>query len=370
MKIKNFIVATLIGAGTLFLAWCELVPTTSHYSKSIIGKYQTTDGESFLIREYASGLQLLYSGNDFNKPAESIYFFKSIFKVYPIKTLSGNNFEFVWNNDFDLTGFDCKEDWNGNYTECDLWNKIFKRNLFPSESWQTFKITPIKSIEEVRQEAMNATPPVENWEFLTSDLVELKDIYTWFKLDIKYATTDNFMWEQMYTQARAFLQRPAAEALIKTAEQLKLLWYGVVIYDAYRPWTVTKMFWDSTPDAQKNFVADPSKGSRHNRGGAVDIWLYDLSNWQIIEMPSWYDEFSERAYPSYPGGNTKARWHRDLMRYYMENNWFTVNDDERWHFDFQWWEKYPINNVEFDKIPKPELEKEFGQKVEILKQDK
>jgi len=109
---------------------------------------------------------------------------------------------------------------------------------------------------------------------------------------------------------------------------------------------------DSTPDIHKNFVADPSKWSRHNRGGAVDIGLYDLKTWEIMDMTSGYDEFSERAWPDYPWGTTKARWDRDLLISYMEKNGFTVNDDERWHFDYQWWEKYRINNIWFDEISK------------------
>lgn len=335
-----------------FLWWCELMSSTNSYKNQAVWKYQTDEWETILIREYASWLQLLYSGNNTSKPEELIYFNKWFFITYPLKVMTWDKFEFKWENLFAITGFACQKDLSGNYTECDIWTKKFKRKLFPSESWETFKIVPIKPIEEVKQEAMSAIPPVENGEFLSADLVELVDLYSEFKLDIKYATKDNFMGEQMYPEARAFLQRPAAEALINVAQQLKELWFGIIVYDAYRPWFVTKMFWDSTPESQKNFVADPNKWSRHNRGGAVDVGLYDLQSGEIVEMISGFDEFSERAYPNYPGGTTKARWNKDILIFYMEKNGFTVNDDERWHFDYQWWEKYRINNIGFDEIVK------------------
>ena len=114
------------------------------------------------------------------------------------------------------------------------------------------------------------------------------------------------------------MQKPAAEALKRVQEKLKAQGYGLLIFDAYRPWHVTKMFWDATPEKFHNFVADPSKGSRHNRGCAVDLGLYDLKTGKVVEMVSGYDEFSDRAFPDYPGGTSRQRWHRDLLRRAME----------------------------------------------------
>jgi serine beta-lactamase-like protein LACTB len=146
------------------------------------------------------------------------------------------------------------------------------------------------------------------------------------------------------------MQRPAAESLVRVNRKLTPLGYGLLVHDAYRPWYVTKVFWDATPTDKKLFVADPSKGSRHNRGCAVDITLYDLKTLKPIEMVSTYDETTDRAYPNYPGGTSLQRWHRDLLRTAMEAEGFTVYEAEWWHFDFKDWQKYPIQNIRFEQI--------------------
>jgi D-alanyl-D-alanine dipeptidase len=126
--------------------------------------------------------------------------------------------------------------------------------------------------------------------------------------------------------------------------------YGLLIHDAYRPWYVTKVFWDATPQDKKIFVADPSQGSRHNRGAAVDLTLYDLKTGRPVEMVGTYDETTDRSYPNYPGGTSLQRWHRELLRDAMEAEGFTVYEAEWWHFDYKEWQKYPIGNERFDKL--------------------
>src|SRR5258707_401942 len=169
-------------------------------------------------------------------------------------------------------------------------------------------------------------------------------------LDLRYATSNDFLGTPVYTQARAFLQRPAAEAMQHALLRLKPLGYALLIHDAYRPWYVTKIFWDATPPEGKIFVADPAQGSRHNRGCAVDLTLYDLATGKPIEMPGTYDEMSPRSFPNYPGGTSLQRWHRELLRWAMESEGFAVYEAERWHFDYQDWREYPILNVPFEKL--------------------
>lgn len=213
----------------------------------------------------------------------------------------------------------------------------------------TFKITPQRPVEELRPIALAATPPA-NTAPQASDLVDLQSLDPSIRYDIRYATTNNFMGAIFYSQARAFLQRPAAQAVVRAHQKLKPLGYGLLIHDAYRPWYVTKMFWDATPDSLRDFVADPSQGSRHNRGAAVDLTLYDLKTGAVIEMPSGYDEFSERAFPAYPGGTTSQRRHRDLLKQMLEAEGFTVYQNEWWHFDYNGWRNYPIGTATFEEI--------------------
>lgn len=201
-------------------------------------------------------------------------------------------------------------------------------------------------------EKLNAQtqPPVEKGDFYPTDLVELTGLDSTIVLDIRYATSNNFVGRPVYQQARAFLQKPAAEALVKVNTALKPLGYGLVIFDGYRPWRVTKTFWEITPPDKKQFVANPSNGSRHNRGCAVDVSLINLATGQQVSMPSAYDEMTERAYPDYKGGTQVQRAARDLLRKTMETHGFTVYKYEWWHFDYQSWQHYHLLDIPFEEI--------------------
>jgi len=221
----------------------------------------------------------------------------------------------------------------------------------PANDAAVFRIEPVHPIAELQPIALAAEPPRESGEFRAADLVELITLDPTLKLDIRYAGTRNFLGVPLYGQARAFLQRPAANALVRVQRALAAEGYGLVVHDGYRPWYVTKMFWDATPPDMHRFVANPAQGSRHNRGCAVDVGLVDLRTGLEVAMPSGYDEFSERAYPAYAGGSAEARAHRDLLRRRMETEGFTVYDYEWWHFDYRDWRSYAIGNVRFEDIP-------------------
>jgi zinc D-Ala-D-Ala dipeptidase len=198
--------------------------------------------------------------------------------------------------------------------------------------------------------AASQVMPNEKGDLRAPDLVELVKLDPTIKLDIRYAATNNFLGRQVYKEARAFLQRPAAEALQRAGHKLREKGYGLLVFDGYRPWSVTKIFWDSTPPDKKRFVADPSQGSRHNRGCAVDLTLYNLRSGLEVEMPSGYDEMTERASPNYSGGTEEQRRLREMLREAMESEGFTVNEFEWWHFDYKNWKQYPILNIGFDQI--------------------
>lgn len=213
-----------------------------------------------------------------------------------------------------------------------------------------FRIQPVRPVAELRAKALAATPPEERGTFRQSDPIDLAPLDGRIKLDIRYATERNFLSTPVYSSARAFLQRPAAEALLRAHRELLKLGYGVLIFDGYRPWYVTKIFWDATPPDKHEFVADPALGSRHNRGCAVDLSLYDLKTGREVEMTGGYDEMSERSYPNYAGGTADQRARRDLLRREMEKQGFTVFASEWWHFDYRDWRSYGIQNVPFEQI--------------------
>jgi D-alanyl-D-alanine dipeptidase len=215
---------------------------------------------------------------------------------------------------------------------------------------EVFRIQPLRPVDELLKEALAASPPPESGAFRDSDLVELVTLEPGIRLDIRYAGSDNFLSQPIYAQARAFLQRPAAEAVVRAHRALAALGYGLLVHDAYRPWYVTKVFWDATPPEQHDFVADPSQGSRHNRGCAVDVTLFDLASGAVIRMPGLYDEMTERSYPTYTGGTAQQRAHRDLLRRTLEAQGFTVLETEWWHFDYQDWRLYRIQNKRFEEL--------------------
>jgi len=193
-------------------------------------------------------------------------------------------------------------------------------------------------------------PPKEAGPFRKPDLVELKKLDPAIRLDIRYATSNNFLGRPVYTEARAFLQRPAAEALKRANQALHKKGYGLLVFDGYRPWSVTKVFWDATPDDKKIFVADPSQGSKHNRGCAVDLTIFELKTGKPVNMPGEYDEMSDRSHINYTGGTAASRNLRDLLRSTMEAEGFAVYEPEWWHYDYKDWKEYPILNVSFREI--------------------
>lgn len=272
------------------------------------------------------------------------------FHYYPLKEVSENVFEFPSYGLYHDEGLQFTRDAQGMATDVTAAEVKFARRNVGTLDGETFRIKPVKPLEELRAAALTSQPPSEPGEFRKSDLVELVTLDPTIRLDIRYATTNNFAGAVFYQQPRAFLQRPAAEALVRAHQKMKPLGLGVLIHDAYRPWHVTKMFWDATPDSLKDFVANPTRGSRHNRGCAVDLGLYDLKTGQPIPMVAGYDEFSPRSFPDYPGGTSRQRWYRELLRRTMESEGFTVYEFEWWHFDYRDWNKYRIGNVTFDAI--------------------
>lgn len=269
----------------------------------------------------------------------------------PLEQVSADVFKFPNHGLYDGETLVFKRDAKGHATEVEAAGIVFKRRqIEPEGGASQLRIKPLRPVAELLKEAMQSEPPKEQGDFRKPELVELTKLDPTIKLEIRYATTNNFLSSVFYKEARAFLQRPAAEALVRAHKKLKSLGYGLLIHDGYRPWFVTKVFWDATPDNKKIFVANPAQGSRHNRGCAVDLTLYDLQTGKPVEMVSTYDETTDRAYPDYPGGTSLQRWYRHLLREAMEAEGFTVYEAEWWHFDYQDWRHYPIGNVAFDKI--------------------
>jgi CubicO group peptidase (beta-lactamase class C family)/D-alanyl-D-alanine dipeptidase len=270
------------------------------------------------------------------------------FFLYPLEEVDRDTFAFPDYGLYHGEKLIFSRDRSGRATKVEAANVVFKRRDVGRAG--TFKIVPTRPLEELRKAALKAKPPREKGEFRKPKLVELARLEPSLRLGIRYATRNNFLNTPFYQQPRAFMQKPAAEALVRAQSKLAKQGLGLWIFDGYRPWHVTKMFWDATPPRYRNFVADPAQGSRHNRGCAVDLTLFDRKTGKPIPMVSGYDEFTDRAYPLYVGGTSRQRYFRDLLRRAMQEQGFTVYEAEWWHFDFKDWKKYPILNFTFEEV--------------------
>jgi D-alanyl-D-alanine dipeptidase len=179
-------------------------------------------------------------------------------------------------------------------------------------------------------------------------LVEIKKYIPAIVLDIRYATTNNFTGQKMYQEARAFARLPVVLALKQVEADLKKQGLGLKIYDAYRPYAVTVHFYEVAHDT--NFVADPRKGSKHNRGCAIDLSVIDLKTGKELDMPTGFDSFSKKAAAAYMELPKTEIANRAILKTAMEVHGFREIATEWWHFDFNGWSKYPLLDIPFSEI--------------------
>ncbi len=182
-------------------------------------------------------------------------------------------------------------------------------------------------------------------------LLDLEILIPNLKKDVKYATTDNVTKHILYETPGVFLRLPAAHALRNVAAELALNGIGLVIYDGYRPYAVTKKIWEFVLD--EDFAASPKTGSRHNRGCAIDLGLYDLKTGELLEMPTVFDEFTPKAGHGYQELPLSVRANRALLRSVMEKHGFQVLESEWWHYDFRDWKKFDLMDIPFTVLRSP-----------------
>jgi D-alanyl-D-alanine dipeptidase len=179
-------------------------------------------------------------------------------------------------------------------------------------------------------------------------LVDLESYIPKVELDIRYATTNNFTGEKIYIKPKAYARKPVAEALKKAQLEFNTLGFGIKIFDAYRPYKATVKFYEVYRDT--TYVASPYRGSRHNRGCAIDMTLIDLTTCEELKMPTEYDSFRKEAWPSTPVSDPEIKKNRDLIIAVMKKHGFRVNSSEWWHFDFIGWQQYEVLDIDFEEL--------------------
>ncbi len=179
-------------------------------------------------------------------------------------------------------------------------------------------------------------------------MVDIKTINPNIALDIRYATTNNFLGKQLYKVPKCALRKEVAIKLSKVQQDLQEIGLGLKVFDCYRPLSVTKQMWEILPDSR--YVANPARGSRHNRGAAVDVTLIDFNTKKELAMPTDFDDFSDRAARDYPGNSPQVKRNSDLLAVKMEKYGFTSLITEWWHFDSVGWERFSILDIPLEKI--------------------
>lgn len=201
-----------------------------------------------------------------------------------------------------------------------------------------YGLTPV-TLQQYQQQ-VKANPEKE--------LVNLAATVPGIVLDIRYATTNNFTGEVIYALPRAYARKPVAEALKKAQEEFSRHGVGIKVYDGYRPYSATVKFYEVYRDT--TYVASPYKGSRHNRGCAIDMTLVDLKTGEELKMPTEYDSFKKEAWPTTPVKDPVIKKNRDLIISVMHKHGFKVNASEWWHFDFNGWQKFEVMDIDFEEL--------------------
>lgn len=227
----------------------------------------------------------------------------------------------------------CASAQNGSrFTQAEVYERMtMKRN--------PYKLPIIDNIEDYREYV---------GKHKDNELIDLEEYIPGIKLDIKYATSDNFTGTRVYTMQKAYLVKEAAKALKKAQRELSKEGLGFVIYDAYRPYAATFYFREVYHDT--TFVASPTTGSIHNRGCAVDLALIDIKTGKYLVMPTEFDNFTEKAAADYPDLTEEQIANREKLRSIMEKHGFKINSDEWWHYNLKDNKRFPLMDISFEEL--------------------
>ncbi|HIU64403.1 MAG TPA: hypothetical protein IAB06_05165 [Candidatus Avacidaminococcus intestinavium] len=311
--------------------------------KYLLGLYKG-NGELLLVRENDGRLNILYRylEEDHDYRQSNVFpLKKERYDVYAIREAGA------------LTSTEgtvrFERDKEGYGISCNVGGNRYTRVFFDAEKEEPFKVEVIKPLTELRQEIEKATMPVQTAE-AKAELVNLTQLPQ-LKLDLRYATAQNCFSEPLYTEYKAYLNKDAVNALAKVTERLADYGYGLVVWDAYRPWKVTKLAHDALTEDYKKILPSGEEGSIHNTGNAVDLSLYNLETGELVDMISDFDEPSPRQYGSFAGGTSLQRWQRNLLQQIMSVHGFTPSEMEWWHFDYLADTKYQLLDIPFNELP-------------------
>ncbi len=296
--------------------------------KYILGMYYG-NGEMFLLRENNGEVELVYrfGQNDYTFAGSNVYpLYKEHFDSYTINE-SGplNHLDAAVRIERSREGYG---------VSCSVGGNRYSRRFFAGENGRPFRFAPVSDWQALKTAADAAVMPAQLGTGQQAQLVDLAQAVSGLKFDLRYAQADNCFGQALTDDQRAFLDADAAQALAQAQQYLKPYGYGILVWEAYRPWSVSKLAYDALPADKKSMLPAPEVGFSHNTGRSIDVSLYLLANGENAGMISGFDEPSVRQYASFAGGTTLERCRRDLLRSAMQMAGFTASGTEWWHFDY------------------------------------
>lgn len=296
--------------------------------KYILGMYYG-NGEMFLLRENNGEVELVYrfGQNDYTFAGSNVYpLYKEHFDSYTINE-SGplNHLDAAVRIERSREGYG---------VSCSVGGNRYSRRFFAGENGRPFRFAPVSDWQALKTAADAAVMPAQLGTGQQAQLVDLAQAVSGLKFDLRYAQADNCFGQALTDDQRAFLDADAAQALAQAQQYLKPYGYGILVWEAYRPWSVSKLAYDALPADKKSMLPAPEVGFSHNTGRSIDVSLYLLANGENAGMISGFDEPSVRQYASFAGGTTLERYRRDLLRSAMQMAGFTASETEWWHFDY------------------------------------
>lgn len=296
--------------------------------KYILGMYYG-NGEMFLLRENNGEVELVYrfGQNDYTFAGSNVYpLYKEHFDSYTINE-SGplNHLDAAVRIERSREGYG---------VSCSVGGNRYSRRFFAGENGRPFRFATASDWQALKTAADAAVMPAQLGAGQQAQLVDLAQAVSGLKFDLSYAQTDNCFGQALTDDQRAFLDADAAQALAQAQQYLKPYGYGILVWEAYRPWSVSKLAYDALPADKKSMLPAPEAGFSHNTGRSIDVSLFLLANGENAGMISGFDEPSVRQYASFAGGTTLERYRRDLLRSAMQMAGFTASETEWWHFDY------------------------------------
>lgn len=296
--------------------------------KYLLGLYYG-NGEQFVIRERGGELELLY-----RTTREDYKFANS--NQFPLKKERFDAYKLLeagpMNNTEASVRFE--RDPEGYGITCKIGGNRYSRMFFGTDRGKPFRLPQPEDWPNLRKAAAEAVMPAALAIGEQAKLVDVVKVAPGVKLDLRYAGTDNCFAAAIVDVNKAYLDQEAAAALARVQKRLADYGYGLVIWEAYRPWSVSKLAYDAFPDDKKQMLPAPEQGFSHNTGRSVDVSLYYLDSGEAVEMISDFDEPSARQYTSFGGGTELERYQRDLLQQLMSIEGFQGIDMEWWHFDY------------------------------------